>query len=128
MNSSTDQRDPLTHRVIGAAMEVHRRMGPGLLESVYQRCLEYELKLQGLACQAQARLPVVYKDMALGDDFIMDFYWPDRLVVELKAVEMLLPVHEAQLLTYLRLSQTHVGLLINFNVSVLRDGVKRMVL
>jgi GxxExxY protein len=109
-------------------MEVHRRMGPGLLESVYQRCLEYELKLQGLACQAQARLPVVYKDMALGDDFIMDFYWPDRLVVELKAVEMLLPVHEAQLLTYLRLSQTHVGLLINFNVSVLRDGVKRMVL
>jgi GxxExxY protein len=128
VDALTDHRDSLTHRVIGSAMEVHRRMGPGLLESVYQRCLEHELKLQGLACHAQARLPLVYKDLPLGDDFVIDFYWPERLVVELKAVEKLLPVHEAQLLTYLRLSNTHVGLLINFNVAVLKDGVKRMVL
>src|SRR5947208_631863 len=128
MKEVGDERDPLTHQVIGAAMEVHREMGPGLLESVYQRCLERELKLQGLACEPQARLPLVYKGEALGDDFIMDFFFPGRLVVELKAVEKLLPIHEAQLLTYLHLSKTHVGLLLNFNVRLLKDGIKRLVL
>jgi GxxExxY protein len=128
MDFDSDQRDPLTYQVIGAAMEVHRQMGPGLLESVYQKCLEHELKLQGIACQPQARLPLVYKGEALDGEFVMDFYLPERLVVELKAVEKLLPIHEAQLLTYLRLSQTHVGLLINFNVPMLKDGIKRMVL
>jgi len=128
MEASADQRDPLTNRVIGAAMEVHRHMGPGLLESVYQRCLEQELKLLGIQSQPQARLPLTYKGEVLEGDFVMDIYLPERLVVELKAVEKLFPIHEAQLLTYLRLSKTHVGLLINFNVPVLKDGIKRMVL
>ena len=124
-----DEKDPLTYAVIGAAIEVHREMGPGLLESVYQKCMEMELKLRGLDFQAQARLPLVYKGIPLdADELRMDLYFPNQLVVELKAVERLMPVHEAQLLTYLRLSKTRVGLLINFNVPVLKDGLKRMVL
>src|SRR5262245_42478963 len=122
-----DERDPLTQQVIGAAIEVHREMGPGLLESVYQTCLERELRLQGLNFQPQARLPLVYKGESLYDEFVLDVFFPGRLVVELKAVEKLLPVHESQLLTYLRLSKTRVGLLINFNVPVLKSGIKRMV-
>jgi GxxExxY protein len=101
-----DERDPLTHAVIGAAIEVHREMGPGLLESVYQKCMELELKLRGLECLAQARIPLVYKGIPLeADELKMDLFFPDKLVVELKAVERLLPVHEAQLITYLRLSR-----------------------
>jgi GxxExxY protein len=122
-----DERDPLTHEVIGAAIEVHRIMGPGLLESVYQKCMTCELKMRGLEFEALAKLPLVYKDYILDDDLVMDFYFPGKLVVELKAVERLHPVHEAQLLTYLRLSKTRVGLLLNFNVSVLKDGMKRMI-
>jgi GxxExxY protein len=121
------ERDPLTKLVIGAAIEVHREMGPGLLESVYQACLEHELELQGIVFESQVRLPLIYKGKPIDDEFIMDLYFPDRLVVELKAVEKLLPIHEAQLLTYLRLSKTRVGLLLNFNVRVLKDGIKRMV-
>jgi GxxExxY protein len=124
-----DERDPLTHAVIGAAIEVHREMGPGLLESVYQKCMEMELKLRGLECLAQTRIPLVYKGIPLdADELKMDLFFPDKLVIELKAVERLLPVHEAQLITYLRLSKTRVGLLINFNVPVLKNGLKRMVL
>jgi GxxExxY protein len=123
-----DEKDPLTQNVIGAAIEVHREMGPGLLESVYQACLEHELSLRGLVFQAQARLPLVYKGVKGDDDLIMDFFFPGQLVVELKAVEKVLPVHTAQLLSYLRLTKTHVGLLINFNVPVLKDGIKRLVL
>jgi GxxExxY protein len=122
-----DERDPLTHAVIGAAIEVHRELGPGLLESVYQTCMEEELRRRGIPFQPQARLPLVYKGKLLDADLIMDLYFPAQLVVELKAVEKLMPVHEAQLLTYLRLSKTHVGLLLNFNVPVLKDAVKRMV-
>jgi GxxExxY protein len=122
-----EDQDPLTREVIGAAIEVHREMGPGLLESIYQQCMEQELKLRGLTFVPQARVPLVYKSVALATDLIMDFHFPERLVVELKAVERLMPVHQAQLLTYLRLSRTHVGLLINFNVPVLKDGLKRMV-
>jgi GxxExxY protein len=122
-----EEQDPLTREVIGAAIEVHRELGPGLLESVYQTCLEYELTARGLTFRPQARLPITYKGMKLDTDLIMDFHFPGQLVVELKAVEKLLPIHEAQLLTHLRLSSTHVGLLINFNVRVLRDGLKRMV-
>jgi GxxExxY protein len=123
-----EDRDPLTRAVIGAAIEVHREMGPGLLESVYQRCMEIELALRGLTVQPQAPLPVMYKGHRVDDDLKMDLFFPQQLVVELKAVERLLPVHEAQLLTYLKLTKTHVGLLINFNVPVLKDGLKRMVL
>jgi GxxExxY protein len=121
VKETNQERDPLTHLVIGAAMEVHREMGPGLLESVYQKCLERELKRQGISCQPQARLPLVYKGEIVGEDFILDFFFPGQLAVELKAVEKLLPIREAQLLTYLRLSKTHVGLLINFNVPLLKD-------
>jgi GxxExxY protein len=123
-----EERDPLTQVVIGAAIEVHREMGPGLLESVYQACLEQELRLRGLAFERQVRLPVVYKGLVVADELVMDLYFPGQLVVELKAVDNLDSIHEAQLLTYLRLSKTHVGLLINFNVRFLRDGLKRMVL
>lgn len=123
-----EERDSLTQAVIGAAIEVHRHLGPGLLESVYHRCLIHELRLQGLEFRELAQMPVAYKGLTLENDLVMDIYFPDQLVVELKAVEKLLPVHEAQLLTYLRLSNTKRGLLINFNVPVLKDGLKRMVL
>ncbi len=123
-----EEKDPFTREIIGAAIEVHREMGPGLLESVYQKCMELELKMRGISVQAQAHLPLVYKGMTVEDDFVMDLYFPGRLVVELKAVEKLVPIHEAQLLTYLHLSKTHVGLLINFHAPVLKDGLKRMVL
>jgi GxxExxY protein len=124
-----EERDPFTQEVIGAAIEVHREMGPGLLESVYQKCMECELGLRGVPFERQVPLPLVYKGVELNEDpLIMDLYFPGRLVVELKAVDTLKPVHEAQLLTYLRFSRTHVGLLINFNVPVLKSGIKRMVL
>jgi GxxExxY protein len=123
-----EERDPLTEAVIGAAIEVHREMGPGLLEAVYQACLEQELRLREIPFQRQVRLPIVYKGTVVADELVMDVYFPGKLVVELKAVDKLNSVHEAQLLTYLRLSETHVGLLINFNVRFLKDGLKRMVL
>ena len=88
-NAMNDERDPVTQEIIGAAIEVHRIMGPGLLESVYQRCLEKELKLRGLSFIPQARLPLSYKGEPLGEDMIMDFYLPEKLIVELKAVENL---------------------------------------
>jgi GxxExxY protein len=128
MVETGDERDPLTHAVIGAAVEVHREMGPGLLESIYQRCMEKELRCRSIECCAQSRLPLVYKGEKLGEDFVIDLYFPGKFVVELKAVEKLLPVHEAQLITYLRLSRTHVGLLINFNVPLLKDGIKRFII
>jgi len=123
----SDERDPLTAAVIGAAMEAHREFGPGLLESVYQKCLAWELRARKIECHPQHRLPLTYKGEVIDEDFILDFYFPGKLVVEIKAVEKLLPIHEAQLLTYLRLSRTRVGLLVNFNVPLLKDGLKRMV-
>jgi GxxExxY protein len=125
---SDEECDPLTQRVIGAAIEVHRELGPGLLESIYQRAMEIELGLQGLSFVAQQPLPVCYKGVSLGDDMFMDFVVEGRLVVELKAVDALAGVHEAQLLTYLKLSKIHTGLLLNFNVKLLKNGLKRMVL
>src|SRR5262245_61297641 len=99
-----DEDDPLTGAIIGAAIEVHRHTGPGLMESVYQRCLCHELMLRSIPFEPFVRLPVTYKGLALGDDLILDIVVDNRLVVELKAVEGIDPVHEAQLLTYLRLS------------------------
>lgn len=129
MTLPSEERDSLTQLVIGAAIEVHRELGPGLLESVYQKCLCRELRIQGIEYQAQTRLPIIYKGEVIDEEFfVLDFFVPDRLVVEIKAVEKLLPIHEAQLLTYLRLSKSRVGLLINFNVPLLKDGIKRMVL
>ncbi len=123
-----EEKDPLTGAVLAAAIEVHREMGPGLLESVYQACLLAEFKFRGIDCLPQHRLPLMYKGRTLQDEFVLDFFFPGLLVVELKAVEKIIPVHEAQLLSYLRLTKTRVGLLLNFNAAVLRDGIKRMVL
>lgn len=124
---SEDQSE-LTRRVIGAAIEVHRVMGPGLLEPIYQKCMQNELARQGIPCREQWPVPLVYKGDDLDAELKMDFYFPGELVVELKAVEKIHPVHEAQLLTYMKLAHVHVGLLINFNVPLLKEGIKRMVL
>lgn len=123
-----EHRDKLTEQVIGLAIEVHRQLGPGLLESAYEACLEHEFKLAGVPVERQVPLPLQYKGLNLSAGYRLDLWVQRKLVPEVKAVEQLLPVHEAQLLTYLRLSNCHVGLLLNFNVSKLRDGIKRMVL
>jgi GxxExxY protein len=120
------QRDPLTERVIGAAIEVHRTLGPGLLESAYEECMCRELSLAGLEFRRQVELPVVYKGVKLSAGFRIDLCVDEEVIVELKAVDKLLPIHEAQILTYLRLSGYHTGLLINFNVPMLKDGLKRL--
>ncbi len=120
--------EELSGQVIGAAIEVHRILGPGLLESIYQKSLEIELTIRGIDSAVQSRVPLRYKGQSLGEDLIMDFFFPSRLVVELKSVAQLNPVHSAQLLTYMKLSQTPIGLLINFNVPILKEGIKRLVL
>lgn len=108
-------------------MEVHKALGPGLLESIYQRCMEVELGLRGLQFEGQKRVDLHYKGHDVGNDLFVDLIVGGKVIVELKAAEALLPVHEAQLLTYLRLTGMGVGLLINFNVPVLKQGVRRMV-
>jgi GxxExxY protein len=118
----------LSPRVIGLAIEVHRNLGPGLLESAYEECLCFELKQAGIGFRRQVALPVVYKGIRLDCGYRMDVVVEDELVVEIKAVERILPLHEAQMLTYLRLSRLRVGLLLNFNNVVLKDGLKRFVL
>jgi GxxExxY protein len=118
----------ITETIIGAAIEVHRHLGPGLLESVYQTCLAKELSLAGLAFEQQKQLPVEYKGLKLECGYRLDFLVERIVVVELKTVDSLLPVHESQLLTYLKLSGCKTGLLLNFNVPVLKSGIKRMVL
>jgi len=123
-----EEKDPLTGAVIGAAIEVHRHLGPGLLESAYEEALCLELKLSGLRYKRQVSLPLVYKGMELDCGYRLDIVVEDKLLLELKAVEKLLPVHEAQLLTYLKLSGIKKGLLLNFYSSLLKDGIKRMVL
>lgn len=120
--------EQLTEAIIGAAIEVHRVLGPGLLESAYEQCLCHELTFRGIRFQLQVPLPVKYKDILLDCGYRMDLVVEERVVIELKAVEKLVPIHEAQLLTYLRLSGLRVGLLINFNSPALRTAIKRMVL
>jgi len=118
----------LTDKIIGAAIEVHRHLGPGLLESAYQSCLARELALQGPPFEQEKPLPVRYKEVNVDCGYRLDFLVDGRVVVELKSIAALQSIHEAQLLTYLKLTECKVGLLINFNVSLLRDGIKRMVL
>ena len=118
----------LTEQIIGAAIEVHRILGPGLLESVYEECLCYELGLRGLKYSRQVVLPVMYKDIDVPCAYRADVIVNDTVLLELKAAERILGVHEAQLLTYLRLSGIRVGLLLNFNVEVLKKGIVRRVL
>ena len=119
--------DRLTELTIGAAIEVHRNVGPGLMESVYEECLCHELTLSGLGFQRQVPIPVLYKGIKLDCGYKMDLLVEDAVVVELKTVEHLLPVHSAQLLTYLKMSCKEVGLLLNFNEPVLTKGLKRIV-
>ena len=118
----------LTDKIIGAAIEVHRVLGPGLLESVYQVCMQRESKLRKIPFEHLVDLPLSYKGINLDAGYVIDLVYDKRVIVELKAVERVIPVHEAQLLTYMRLTEIHVGLLINFNVPVLKDGIYRRVL
>jgi GxxExxY protein len=118
----------LTHEIIGAAIEVHRTLGPGLLESAYSEGLARKLSLRGIPYEREKPLPVVHKDVKLDCGYRIDFLVDGRVVVELKAIEALAPIHDAIVLTYLRLSGCKIGLLINFHVEVLKDGIKRIVL
>ena len=122
------QFDELSNRVIGCSIEVHRALGPGLLESTYEQCLAHELKLNGMDFKLQWPLPVEYKGIRLDCGYRVDIFVEDILILELKSVEQIKVIHEAQLLTYMKLAGTGIGLLINFNVSVLKDGIKRFVL
>lgn len=120
--------DQLIGAVIGCAIEVHRLLGPGLLESAYEKALAYELADYGLSFEMQKALPVRYKSVDIDCAYRIDLVVENRLIVELKAVDHLAPVHEAQLLTYMKLSGLNKGLILNFNVRRLKDGIKRMVL
>ena len=120
--------DDWSNRVIGCALEVHRNLGPGLLESSYEQCLAHEFRLVELPFKLQYSLPVAYKGVKLDCGYRIDILVDDSLILELKSVDKLLPIHQAQLLTYMKLSSISIGLLINFNVRFLKHGIKRMVL
>ena len=117
----------ISEKIIGAAMQVHRTLGPGLLESAYEACLKYELEKRGLKVLSQVWLPVIYDGMKIDLGYRSDLLVEDSVIVELKAVNKITPVHEAQLLSYLKLSGKHLGLLINFNVALLKDGITRRI-
>ncbi|MCB2099716.1 MAG: GxxExxY protein [Rhodobacterales bacterium] len=121
-------RDPITDRIIGLAIEVHRTLGPGLLESAYEECLCFELAQANIPFERQVALPVTYKKVKLDCGYRMDIVVDREVVVELKTVEAIIPIHEAQLLTYMRLSGIGTGLILNFHAAVLRDGIRRRVL
>ena len=120
-------KDPLSYKVIGCAMEVYNTLGPGLLETAYEKALIHELQLNGLSVTSQVPVEMNYKGMNLGEGLRLDILVEDSLIVELKSVEELKPVHYKQLLTYLKLTDKRIGLLINFNVNDFRDGIKRVV-
>jgi len=118
----------LTQQIIGAAIEVHRHLGPGLLESAYETCLAYELQELGLSFERQRALPLVYKEIRLDQGYRVDVLVERKVIVELKVVEQIAPVHEAQVLSYLRFSGCRIGLLLNFNVKLLKDGIRRFIM
>lgn len=118
----------LTELIIGAAIEVHRNLGPGLLESIYENCLAYELEERNLKYCRQISMPTIYKGRRLENGFRLDYLVENKIILELKAVENILPIHEAQLLTYLRTANKKIGLLINFNVKLLKNGIQRIIL
>lgn len=120
--------DQLTEEIIGGAIEVHKHWGPGLYEEIYERSLYHELRLRNVDFESQLKLPLVYKGEKIGEDLRLDLLVESKVVVELKSVKELEPIHEAQLLSYMKLTKCRVGLLINFNVSVLKKGIRRMVL
>ena len=118
----------ITEKVIGAAIEVHKHLGPGLLESAYEACLCHELQIRGLSFQRQVALPMDYKGLHVEAAFRLDLMVEGKVIVELKSQEGILPIHEAQLMTYMKLTGTRVGLLLNFNVPTMKDGIVRRVL
>ena len=122
-----DNTDSLTYKIIGCAMEVYKQLGPGLLESVYEQALIHELKLNDIPVESQVEIKVKYKGINITDSLRLDLLVDDSVIVELKSVEELKPIHHKQLLTYLRLMNKKVGLLINFNTDNLMDGIKRIV-
>ena len=122
------ENDLVTERIIGFAIEVHRHLGPGLLESAYEECLCYELRQNGLEFQRQVPLPIVYKSVRLDCGYRMDIVVEQQVILELKTADRLMPIHEAQMLTYLRLSGLRTGLLLDFSAAVLKDGMRRMML
>ena len=122
------EHDAIARDIVDSAVAVHRTLGPGLLESVYEHCLAYELQSRGYRIDRQVALPVVYRDVCLEAGFRIDILVNDLVVMELKTVERLLPIHEAQLLTYLKLSGKRLGFLVNFNVPLIKEGIRRMAL
>lgn len=116
----------LTGKIIGAAIDVHKALGPGLLESAYEACLSYELRLRKLKVETQKQIPVFYKDVMLDCGYRVDLIVEDQVLVEIKSVSSIASIHEAQLLSYLKMSECKIGLLINFNVSLLKEGIRRM--
>jgi GxxExxY protein len=125
-HTEKDDSSSLTGKIIGAAIEIHRALGPGLLESAYEACLIYELRLRKLKVEPQKSVPVFYKDVYLDCGYRVDVLVEGQIIVEIKSVNNLAPIHEAQLLSYLKLSQCKTGLLINFNVNILKEGIRRM--
>jgi len=119
--------DELSRKVIGLSIEVHRELGPGLLENTYKQCLAYELSQAGINFKIEVELPVKYKNILISCGYRIDLLIEDTLIIELKSVDKILPIHEAQLLTYMKLSGIKTGLLINFNELLLKDGIKRFV-
>lgn len=127
MNNLTEENE-ISHLAIGCAIEVHNNLGPGLLEKVYEECLCHLLIKNGLLVERQKQLPVIFDNVHLDAGFKLDILIADKVIIELKAVENILPVHEAQLYTYLKLSKKPLGLLMNFNVKLMKHGIKRMVM
>ena len=125
---SLDDLNILSGSVIDAAMAVHKALGPGLLESVYEACLDYELRKRGLSVRRQVSCPVIYDGVHVDANLRLDMVVQDQILVELKAIEKILPVHKAQVLTYLKLSKLRLGLLLNFNVALLKNGIERIAL
>ncbi|MBP7369043.1 MAG: hypothetical protein BWZ11_01514 [Bacteroidetes bacterium ADurb.BinA395] len=120
-------RNKLTEIIIGCAIEVHKQLGPGLLESAYEECLSFELIRAGLQIERQKPVPVVYKDIKLDCGYRIDILVEKTVVIELKSVDALAPIHEAQILTYMKFAQKEIGLLINFNVTLIKNGIRRFV-
>ncbi len=125
--NENEKLNKITETIIGAAINVHRVLGPGLLESAYEACMVYELAQAGLKVEQQKPLPIVYRGVKLECGYRMDLMIDNEVIVEIKSIEKLLPIHQAQLLSYLKLSNCRVGLLINFNIKVLKNGIQRVV-
>ena len=126
-NMAEIEYNNISRQIINAAIEVHKELGAGLIESVYEYCLLNELECKGLRAERQVQLPVYYKGRQLDKNFVIDILVENKIILELKSVEILLPIHEFQLLTYLKLSGKKLGLLINFNVPLLKDGIRRKI-